>query len=203
MPKIKSDGGGAFISKEYKEFCKTQNINYNYGTANLHTGTGLVKRTIQSLRNSILANLEDGQNLSPFEAHFGRATRTKLCNLKNAISVDSKDLSVYITRNTAGEITDHLVRSKKTVEPKFRRGMTFSQSKKPTNTVSTNKFNYPFKLYEKNYKKNSLDSKFKNKIQTAVSGTKHTITTDKNKVMHRKLISNSLFFQLTATASTK
>ena len=58
-----------------------------------------------------------------FEAHFGRAPRTKLPNIKNAISVDSKDLSVYNTRNTAGEITDHLVMSKKkTVEPKFRRG---------------------------------------------------------------------------------
>ena len=81
--------------------------------------------------------------------------------------------------------------------------MTFSQTKKPTNTVSTNKFNYPFKFYEKNYKKNSLDSKFKNKIQTTVSATEHTITTDKNNVIHRKLTSNPLHFQLTATAPTK
>ena len=35
--------------------------------------------------------------------------------------MDSKDLSVYITRITAGEITDHLVMSKtKTLKPKFR-----------------------------------------------------------------------------------
>ena len=54
VPKqIKSDKGGAFISKEYKEFCKTQNIKYIYGTANLHCGTGLVERTIQSLKNLI------------------------------------------------------------------------------------------------------------------------------------------------------
>ena len=105
----------------------------------------------------------------------------------------------------AGEITDHIVMSKKkTVEPKFRRGMTFSQTKKPPiNTASTNKFNYPFKFYEKNYKKNSLDSKFKNKIQIAVSGTKHTVTTDKNKIIHRKLFSNPLPFQQTTTAPTK
>ena len=64
MPKqIKSDKGGAFISKEYKEFCKTQIINYIYGTADLHFGTGLVERTIQSMKNLILANLEDGLNL--------------------------------------------------------------------------------------------------------------------------------------------
>ena len=226
VPKrIKSDRGGAFISKEYKEFCRSQNIDRNYGTANLHTGTGLVERTIQSLKNLILANLEDDQNLresvnralyvlrftvhsetkkTPFESHFGREPRTKLLNLKNSVLVDSKDLSVYITRNSTGEITDHLVMSKKkTVEPKFRRGMTFSQTKKPTSSVSTNKFQYPFKFYEKNYKKGSLESKFKKKIQTAVSGTKHTVTTDKNKILHRKLISNPLPFQQATTAPMK
>ena len=92
MPKqTKSDKGCAFVSKQYKEFFETQIIYYFYGTANSHTGTGLVERTIQSLKNLILANLEDGQNLresinralyvlrfikhseTPFEAHFGRA----------------------------------------------------------------------------------------------------------------------------------
>ena len=153
VPKqIKSDKGGAFISKENIEFCETQNINRLYETANLHTGTGLVDRTIQSLKNLILANLEDDQNLresvnralyvlrftvhseikkTPFELHFGRTPRTKLSNLRSSISVDSKDLSVYITSNSAGQITDHLVMSKKkTAEPKYKRGMTFSQTKK-------------------------------------------------------------------------
>ena len=216
VPKqIKSDKGGAFISKEYLEHCKTHNINRIYGTANLHTGTGLVERTIQSLKNLILVNLEENQNLresvnralyvlrftihsetkkTPFELHFGRTPRTKLSHLKNSILVESKDLSVYITRNSAGQITDHLVMSKKKVaEPRYKRGMTFSQTKKPTSAVS--KFEYPFKFYEKNYKKGSMESKFKNRIQTAVSGTRHTVTTDKNKVIHRKLISNPLPFQ--------
>ena len=48
-----------------------------------------------------------------------------------------------------------------------------------------------------------MESKIKNKIQTAVSGTKHTVTTDKNKTVHRKLISNPLPFQQTATTLTK
>ena len=56
---------------------------------------------------------------------------------------------------------------------------------------------------KKNYRKNPLDSKFKNKIQTAVSGTKHNVTTYKNKILHRKLISNPLPFQQTTTAPTK
>ena len=57
--------------------------------------------------------------------------------------------------------------------------MTFSQTKKPTSSVSTDKFQYHFKFYETDSKKGSMESKFKNKIQTAVSGTKHTVTTDK------------------------
>ena len=139
---------------------------------------------------------------TPFELHFGRKPRTKLTNLKNAISADSKDLSVYITRSSTGEITDHLVMpKKKTTDPKYRRGMTFSQTKKPPNTVSTNK--YPFSFYEKNHKTNSLGSKFSNKLQTAISGTKHTVTTDKKKVIHRKLISNPLPFQNNTTPTKR
>ena len=181
----------------------------------------MAERTIQALKNLVLANLEDDRNLresvnralyvlrftvhsetkkTPFELHFGRTPRTKLSNLRNSISVDSKDLSVYITRNSAGQITDHLVMSKKKMaEPKYKRGMTFSQTKKTTSAVSKNKFEYPFKFY----KKRSMESKFKNKIQTAVSGTKHTVTTDKNKMVHRKLISNPRPLQQTTTTLTK
>ena len=188
VPKsFKTDNGSAFISKEFTKYCNENNITRKYGTVNLNTATGLAERTIQSLKNLLKANLEDGTNLrnildktlyvlrftthselqkTPFELHFGRKPRTKLTNLKNAISADSKDLSVYITRSSTGEITDHLVMSKKkTTDPKYRRGMTFSQTKKPLNTVSTNK--YPFSFYGKNYKTNSLGSTFSNELQTS------------------------------------
>ena len=65
------------------------------------------------------------------------------------------------------------------------------------------KFKYPFKFNEMNYNKLSLDSKFKNKIQTAMSGTEDAVTTNKNKIVHRKLISNPLPFQQTVAAPTK
>ena len=48
-----------------------------------------------------------------------------------------------------------------------------------------------------------MESKFKNKIQTAVWGTKHTVTTGKNKTIHIKLISNPLPFQQTTTTPSK
>ena len=65
VPKtIKSDNGSDFISKEYKSFCKEyNNIIRKYGTPNLHTGTGLVERAIQSLMNLTKTNLEETQNL--------------------------------------------------------------------------------------------------------------------------------------------
>ena len=201
VPKtIKSDNGSAFRNrKEYKTFCKDYDIIRKYGTPNLQTGTGLVERTIQSLKNLTKANLEETLNLreslnkalyvlrftihsetkkTPFELHFGREPGTKLFNLKNAISVDSKDLSIYITRNSAREITDHLVMSKKKInDPKYRRGMTFTQKQKPSNTVCNEKnTNYPFIFFEKAHTKCSLGSKFKNEPLIAASGTKHTVT---------------------------
>ena len=60
--KIKSDKGGAFISKEYREFCKNRNIEIEYCTPRMHTGNGAAEaeRAIQTLKNLIIANLEDG-----------------------------------------------------------------------------------------------------------------------------------------------
>ena len=138
---------------------------------------------IQSLKNLIKANSEDDQDLREslnkvlyvlkftthpktmkilFELHFGRKPGTKLTNLKNAILVDSKEFFVYITRNSAEQIKDHLMMSKKkTNDPKYRRGMTFTQNKKQSNTVSTNvNSKYPFTFFRKGKKKkSSLDSK--------------------------------------------
>ena len=175
----------------------------------------------------IKANLEDTQNLheslnkalyvlrftthtemmkTPFEQHFGRRPRTKLSNLNNAISVDSKELSVYITRNSTGEITDHLVMSKKkSKDPKYRRGMTFTQNKKPSNTVNSDRnFYYPFTFYEKTHTKAHLEtnSTTSHKLRPQ-TGTKHTVTTDKNRTIHRKLISNPIPFQNTATPTKR
>ena len=62
--KIKSDKGVAFISKEYKEFCKNRNIEIEYCTPRLHTGNGDVERAIQTLKNLMITNLEEGTDLT-------------------------------------------------------------------------------------------------------------------------------------------
>ena len=69
----------------------------------MHIGNGAVERAIQTMKNLVLANMEDGNNLTgrvnralkvmrftiqtglkktPFELHHGRKTRTELTNIK-------------------------------------------------------------------------------------------------------------------------
>ena len=68
----------------------------------MHTGNRTVERAVQTMKNLILANMEDGNNLTesinrtlrvmrftihtgltktPFELHHGRKPRTKLTNI--------------------------------------------------------------------------------------------------------------------------
>ena len=100
--KIKSDKGGAFISKEYQQFCKNRNIEIEYCTPRMHTGNGVVERAIQTIKNVIIANMEDrlcltesvnlalrvmrftihtGLKITPFELHHGRKPRTELTSI--------------------------------------------------------------------------------------------------------------------------
>ena len=100
--KFKSEKGGAFISKKYRQFCKNRNIEIEYCTPRIHTGIGVVERAIQTLKNLVLTNMKDGQNLTesvnralrvmrftvhtrlkktPFELHHGRKPRTELTNI--------------------------------------------------------------------------------------------------------------------------
>ena len=50
----------------------------------------------------------------------------------------------------------------------------------------------PYKFLEKKKNNNKLDGKYETIPQTAVAGTKHTITTESNKIIHRKLIRKTL-----------
>ena len=218
--KIKSDKGGAFISKEYREFCKNRNIEIEYCTPRMHTGNGAVERAIQTLKNLIIANLEDGigitesvkralrvmrftihtgLKITPFELHHGRKPRTELTNIvkdgktylsnwsEMPISAPTKPkIPIYVGRDADGEITNHMAMAKTKVEEKELTENQKSPKKK-------NSVRYPFKFVEKNYNKKSLEGRFQNKKQTAVSGTESTIKTDTGKIINRKFISGPLF----------
>ena len=62
--KIKSDKGGAFVSKEYQEFCKNRNIEIEYFIPRMHTENGTAERARQTLKNLIIANMEDNISLT-------------------------------------------------------------------------------------------------------------------------------------------
>ena len=117
--KIESDKGGAFISKEYREFCKSRNIEIEYCTPRLHTGNRAIERAIQTLKNLMLTNLEEGIELNesinwalrvmrftihtglkrtPFELHHGRKPITELTNIiKNGKTYLSDWLEISIS----------------------------------------------------------------------------------------------------------
>ena len=62
------------------------------------------------------------------------------------------------------------------------------QKRKGAKTVSK----YPFQFFERQKQKGKFESSYSENLQTAVTGTKHTVTTSDNKIIHRKLIINSI-----------
>ena len=51
----------------------------------------------------------------------------------------------------------------------------------PKSPKEKHSVSYPFQFVEKNHNKKSLERKFENKIQTAISGTESTVKTDTGK----------------------
>ena len=120
-----------------------------------------------------------------FELLFGRKPGINLYNLKNLALVDSIELEVYITRKSAGGHRPSSNVKEDDNRPKVPGGMTFTQNKKPVRKNT----NYPLTFFEKAHKNARSVVNLKGP-QIAISGTKHTVTTDKNNVIPRKLCSN-------------
>ena len=99
---IRTDNSSCFKSQEFKNSCKGENIKRIRSTPNLHTGTGLVERTIRTIKSLTRANLEDGLTfeesvtraiktirqtmhntlkMTPFQLHYGRKPRSPIKNL--------------------------------------------------------------------------------------------------------------------------
>ena len=218
--KIKSDKGGAFISKEYKEFCKNRNIEIEYCTPRLHTGNGVVERAIQTLKNLMLANIEEGTDLTesvnralrvmrftihtglkrtPFELHHGRKSKTELTNIiKDGKTYLSDWSEISISAPNKPKIPIYVGRDADgEITNHIIMAKTKAEEKQanegPKSPKKKNSVSYPFSFVEKNYNKKSLEGKFQNKIQTAIDGTENTVKTNTGKIIHRKFISGPLF----------
>ena len=165
------------------------------------TPTELVERGIRTLKEYPRTNLEEGYNInealsrslnvmrttvhssikeSPFERHYGRKPRTEIHNYLNMspnkhynVSARPETLQVYTFTNGNGAY-DQLV---------------MKAPRKLKEDVSI-KFLYLF--LEKKQNKDKFESAYEKKPQTEVAGTKHTIITDKNKIIQRKRISKPL-----------
>ena len=117
---------------------------------------------------------------SPFERHYGRKPRTELTNYLNlptgnneSISAQPETLQVYSFNNGKGGYDQVIMKTPRKLKC----------------DVSNN---FPYKFLEKRQTKDKFESEYQTKPQTAVAGTKPTITTDTNKVIHRKLVCKPL-----------
>ena len=114
---------------------------------------------------------------SAFELHYGREPNSEISNLlkldtlktitNNCFSAKLDTLQVY-SFHGAGGASDQLSMKQK----KVSKGLS----------------NYPFQFLEKKVNKRKLDSAYSDKLQTAISCTKHSVTTADNKILHRKHI---------------
>ena len=216
---IKLDKRGAFISKDYTEFCKSKNIEIEYCTPRIHTGTGAVERAKQTMKNLILANLEENLcltecvnralkvmrftihtvlKLTLFELHQVRKPLTELTNLVKDgksflsdwtelfVSAEKKPkIPIYVSRNDERDVTNSLVMAKTKTDEKA------VDKPKKKNSASE----YPFEFVGTNHNRKSLEWRFQKKIQTAVCGTDHTVTTESGKLIHQKHISGPIVLQ--------
>ena len=204
IPKtIRTDKATAFTGRQFREFCKNKFIKLIYGTPYIHTPTGLVERGVRTLKENLLTNIKDGKPFgkaldlvlnvmrttpntrlkkSAFELHFGRETNTEWSNMlkldktksiiNNFISARPDTLQVN-TFSGEGGSSDHLP---------------MKQKRKRAKTVSK----YPFQFFERKYQLGKFESPYSEHLQTAVSGTKQTVTTSDNKIIHRKLLSKPI-----------
>ena len=141
--------------------------------ANLWDGCTLnesLNRSLNVMRRSVHSN----KNESLFERHYRREPRTEMYNYLNMspnvkatnISAKPETLQVCSFASSDRHYDQLLIKATKNLKE----------------DVSSN---LPYLFLEKRGNKNKLKSAYETKPQIAVAGTKHTITTDTNKILHR------------------
>ena len=212
---IRTDNGSCFKSQEFKIYCKGENIKRIRSTPNLHTGTGLVERTIRTIKSLTRANLEDGLTfeesvtraiktirqtmhstlkMTPFQLHYGRKPRTPITNLIGQPTCLLTDWKKTITNYILAQPAELQVYTIQDSDGELADYLVLNESRKRGRSVSGDFKNYKF--FEKETKPNAMKCRFKtDKILTAAKETKHTITTTEGKLIHKKLASKPLKFQ--------
>ena len=218
VPKlIRTDNATCFKSDEFKSFCSRERIKRVRSTPNLHTGTGLVERTIRTIKDLIRTNTQDGLcfneslneaiktmrmtpntklKITPFELHMGRTPRTIITNTLNQENCLLLNWKKVITKYVSAHPKELQVYTIKGNDGGLVDYLVIKDGKRRNKSVSSS-FT-PYQFYERLNKPNSLKQKFKtDKELTAVSETKHTVMTDTGRRLHKKLISKPIAFQPT------
>ena len=187
----------------------------------MHTGTGAVERAIQTLKNLIIADLEDntcltecvsralnvmqftvhkGLETTPFELHHGWKPRTEITNIiKDGKSFLSNWSRLPVLAYNRPKIPIYVTRNGEgelsnhviMARTKMEQKAISEKSPKKKNSVGR----YPFQFFEKKHNRKSLEEKFQKNIQFTVKGTEHTVTTGTGKINLRNFFSDPLVFQ--------
>ena len=148
-------------------------------------------------------SIHTGLQVDPFEVQNRRKLRTELNNIvKDKMSYLShwktmhdslppKQIPIYLARNEEGDVTDHIVMTRKNL-------LLFIPQFTEQKADKAGKWKLPIPVYtfrEEKSEKN-IGKKYKQQPEIAVDGTEHTLvrTTD-NKFLYRKLTSTLLNFQ--------
>ena len=112
------------------------------------------------------------------------------------VSENPGRLPVYLTRDGNGNVTDYLVMAKKREEKQPSASPENIQRRKTIRLPVNNKTNkFPYYFVEKNHQKKSLESPYRPKLQKAISETKHTVLTEKNRRVHKNQITGPVYTQ--------
>ena len=217
---IRTDNGSCFKSKEFKDYCNGENIKRIRCTPNLHTGNGLIERTMRTIKSLTRAKLEDGLTFeesvaraiktirqtphntlktTPFQLHHGRKPRTPITNLIGQPTCLLADWKKTITNYILAQPAELQVFTVHDSYGELADYSVLNESRKRGRSVRDNFKSYQF--FVKETKPNAMKCRFKtNKIFTAAKETKYTVTTTDGKVIHKILASNPLKFQPTKKA---
>ena len=154
---IRTDNGSCFKSIEIKEFCNRENIKRIRCTPNLHTGTGLVERTIRTIKSLTRAKMADGLifeesgnlaiktirqtphsklNMTPFQNHFGHKLRTAITNLIGQPECLLSNWKKTLTNHISAQPTEFRMFTFNDSEEEMADYIVLNYSKKKTRSVS-------------------------------------------------------------------
>ena len=200
VPKlILTDQGTEFTGRVFRQFFKKY-FRIIYVTPFLHTSTGLVERGVRTLKNYMLANINEGQKISTALDSALETMKTTVHSKEKKSAVElhmgrKPRLEIHIYLNVDSIIQHRLVLEKPDTIPIYSFGRSGDETdqliiKAPRKSKRTVSNEYRFSFVEKKLVKRKFECPYQEKTQVAIDGTKHPITTADGKVIHRKRISN-------------